>query len=178
MRRGLLANFPPGTPLIIVAPHGAFDEIVAARNDAATVLHAFAPGAPAFGIAAGPHVIVEGLDALDDPAALLAHVRAAAPQCRMFVLASNAAYLPALAAFFSGAAPALARPLVLADLEALLAQTGWSVLAIEPIAAADTFPPPDVPGAIGIGPLTFHLADAAMLARVTPGALLAVADPA
>jgi hypothetical protein len=174
IRRGLLANFPPGTPLAIVAPAGAFDELVATRNDSAITLHANAETVPA----TSPHVIVEGLDAVDDPAALLARVRAAAPQARLFALASNAAHLPALAAFYAGAALAAARPLVRADVERALAAGGWQLVALEAIAAEVPFAVPEIPGAVQLGALTFQLDDRATLERVLPAAYLAIADPA
>jgi hypothetical protein len=168
IRRGLLANFPAGTPLAIVAPAGAFDELVAQRNDAATSVHAAATlaGLPA----TAPHVIVEGLDAVDDPAALLAAIRAAAPQARLFALVANAAHLPALAAYFNGAAIAPVRPLVRADVERALDAAGWTPIALDPIAE-------DVPFITDVDGVSFALADDAMRERVRPAAWLAIADP-
>ena len=168
IRRRLLANFPAGTPLAIVAPPGAFDQLVAERNDAATSLHQLERQADV--PSGSPHVIVEGLDAVDDPAALLAGVRAAAPHARLFALCANAAHLPALAAYFHGARIATVRPLVRADVERALAAAGWRALALDPI-------DDDVPLSNETGGLTFTLADEAMRERVRPAAFLAVADP-
>lgn len=167
IRRGLLANFPAGTPLAIVAPDDAFDALVAERNDAATSLHALATAdLPA----TVPHVIVEGLDAVDDPVALLAEVRAAAPQARLFALVANAAHLPAMAAYFNGGAIATVRPLVRGDIERALEAAGWKRIALDPIAE-------DVPFVTQIGGLSFTLDDAEMRERVRPAAFLAIADP-
>jgi hypothetical protein len=168
IRRGLLANFPAGTPLAIVAPEGAFDDLVAERNDAATSLHALAAYADLPPTA--PHVIVEGLDALADPVTLLAGVRAAAPQARLFALVANGAHLPALAAYFNGGAIAPVRPLVRADVERALDASGWKQIALDPIAE-------DVPFITHVGGLSFTLDDDAMRERVQPAALLAIADP-
>jgi hypothetical protein len=168
IRSRLLASFAAGTPLAIVAPAGAFDRLVAERNAAATSLyrteqHADIP-------ADSPHVIVEGLDAVDDPVALLAAVRAAAPHARLFALVANAAHLPALAAYFHGARIAAVRPLVRADVEGALAAAGWRVLALDPLDDGAAF-------SNETGGLTFTLADEAMRERVRPAAFLAVADP-
>jgi hypothetical protein len=173
IRRGLLANFPTGTPLAVVAPDGAFDDVVADRNDPLTTIHASPSGVPA----TSPNVIVEGLDAVADPRGLLVALRATTPAARLFALVANAAHLPALAAYFAGAAIAPARPLVRADIERLIAGTGWNVFAIESIASDVPFAPPPVPGPVQVGALTFTLADAATLERVTPAAFLAIADP-
>jgi hypothetical protein len=164
IRRGLLATFPPGTPLAIVAPDGAFEEAVAARNDPATAIYARAADVPA----ASPNVIVEGLDAVADPHALLAVLRATTPKARLFALVPNGAHLPALAAYFAGAAIAPAHALVRADLEPLMAAARWNAFAVEPI--ADDLP-------LALGTLTFALADAATRERVAPAAFLAIADP-
>lgn len=166
IRRGLLATFPPGTALAIVAPAGMFEDAVAARNDPATTLHSGVSGLPA----SSPNVIVEGLDAVADPAELLAALRVTAPAARLFALIANAAHLPALAAFFAGAAMADARPLVRADIEPLMRGAGWNAFAVEPIAS-------ETPFATQLGGLTFALDDAAALERVAPAAFLAVADP-
>jgi hypothetical protein len=173
IRRGLLENFPFGTPLAIVAPAGTFEDAVTARNDPATTLHAGASGLPAM----SSNVIVEGLDAVSDPAALLAALRAATPAARLFALIANAAHLPALAAFFAGATMAYARPLVRGDIEQLMSAAGWNAFAIEPIAGEAPFAPASIPGAVQLGGLTFALADAAALERVAPAAYLAIADP-
>jgi hypothetical protein len=168
IRRGLLANFPAGTPLAIVSPDGAFDTLVAERNDAATSLHGL--GALAELPAAAPHVIVEGLDAVDDPVALLAGVRAAAPHARLFALVANGAHLPALAAYFNGAPIAPVRPLVRADIERALDAAGWKQIALNPIAE-------DVPFVTQAGGLSFRLDDDDVRERSRPAALLAIADP-
>jgi hypothetical protein len=179
VRRGLLTNFPLGAPLAIVAPDGAFDDVVAARNDPATTLHVIGPeremvtGVPV----TSPNVIVEGLDAVADPIALLTALRAAAPAARLFALVSNAAHLPALAAYFAGAAIAAAHPLVRADVERMLAAAAWNVIAVEPVAGEAPFAP-EIPGKVQLGALTFALDDAATIERVRPAAFLAIADPA
>ena len=140
IRRGLLANFPAGTPLAIVAPEGAFDGLAAERDDA-----------------------------VEDPVALLAAVRAAAPQARLFALVANAAHLPALAAYFNGGAIAAVRPLVRADVERALADAGWNQIALNPIAEDDPF-------VTQIGGLSFTLDDTETRERVRPAAFLAIAD--
>lgn len=175
IRRGLLANFPFGTPVAIVAPDGVFTGLAAERNDPATSLHALQLE-PALR-AAAPHVILEGLDAVEDPVALLAHVRGAAPQARLFALVANGAHLPALAAYFGGAAIAAVRPLVRNEVERALAAAGWHPIAIEAIADEPTFAAAALPAAVPIGALTFALDDAATLERVRPAAFLAIADP-
>jgi hypothetical protein len=130
-------------------------------------LHALAT--PADLPATAPHVIVEGLDAVEDPVALLAAVRAAAPQARLFALVANAAHLPALAAYFNGGAIAAVRPLVRADVERALADAGWNQIALNPIAEDDPF-------VTQIGGLSFTLDDTETRERVRPAAFLAIAD--
>jgi hypothetical protein len=175
MRRGLLASFPRGTPLAIIAPPGAFDALLAERDDAAVSVHEPArldvpPEAP--------NVVLEGLDTVDDPVALLAAVRALSPHARLFALVANAAYLPALAAFVLGETIASVRPLSRGELEAALPAAGWRMLALETLANDVPLAAAEPPGAIAIGPLTLHIDDDATLERVRPAAFLAVADPA
>ncbi len=152
IRRGLLANFPPGT-----------------------TVHALGGGEAIPASAA--HVIVEGLDAVDDPVALLAQIRAAAPQTRLFALVANAAYLPSLAAYLAGTAIAAVRPLTRADVERILAAAGWHQIALEEIADDAAFAVPELPAALQFGLVTFQIADGAMLERVRPAAFVAIADP-
>lgn len=152
IRRGLLANFPPGTNV-----------------------HALGSGAPI--AASAVHVIVEGLDAVDDPVELLARIRATAPQARLFALVANAAYLPALAAYFNGTAIAAVRPLTRDDVERILASSGWRQIALEEIADDDAFAVPGLPAVLPFGKLTFRIDDGAMAERVRAAAFLAIADP-
>jgi hypothetical protein len=151
IRSGLLANFPPGT-----------------------TVHALGGGEaiPASAV----HVIVEGLDAVEDPVALLADIRAAAPQARLFALVANGAYLPALAVYFGGTRIAAVRPLTRIDVERILAASGWHQIGLETIADDAAFAAPELPAAVRFGLLKFQIDDAATLERVRPAAFLAIAD--
>ncbi len=94
MRRTLLANFPAGTPFLTAAPERAGFAAIAALD------------------AQIPQLVIEGLDDLPDPGAFLRALHARAPQARLFALIANAAHLQTLGAFYGGAPPAAAHPLV------------------------------------------------------------------
>ncbi len=153
IRRAVLASFPAG----------------AAFADAAG-------GAEALD-ATAPHVLLEGLDAIDDPRAFLAAVRERMPHARLFALVANAAHLAALGAFYAGVAPAAAHPLVRAEIEPLFLAAGWQTTAITPIVDGSLPPPEAAPLEINAGAIIFQIADAATLERTRDAAFFIVADP-
>lgn len=153
IRRAVLANFPAGTVFANAAEGaGALD-------------------------ATAPHVLLEGLDDIDDPRAFLAAVRERMPHARLFALVANAAHLPALGAFYAGVAPAAAHPLVHAEIEPLFRSGGWQTTAITPIVDGALPPPEAAPVEINAGAIIFQIVDAAMLERARNAAFFVVADP-
>jgi hypothetical protein len=170
-RRQFLDIVPPGTPSLVLAPAGAaLLALAVARRDPALHARAFGEPLPAVPV---QQVLLEGLDALDDPAALLRSIRAGCADARLFALAANAAYAPVLAAFAAGADFAGAHPLVLADLEPAFRAGGWEVTAIEPL--VDREIPPPVDGLLDVGTIGFAAVDAARFERLRTAAYLIAA---
>ncbi len=135
-RATLLDLFPPALPLLVLAPVDAplLVEQVAARGRPAVTACFGSDGR--FGAepdAAIENLLLEGLDAVDDPQALLRRIRDAVPQARMFALVSNAASLTSLANFVAGAPLAAAHPLVREELEPLFAAGGYAIVRIDPL---------------------------------------------
>jgi hypothetical protein len=181
MRQAILATFPPGTPLLILAPEAAdFGALVRARNDAAIEVRPLGEVA-ATGDALHPsipYVLLEGLDDLDDPVSFLAGLRHRAPQARVFALIANAAHLHALGAFYSGAPLAAGHPLVRDEIEPLFRAAGWQPLAIEALVDESIPPAHALPFAANAGGIVFQLAEPVMLERSRNAAFLVVADRA
>jgi hypothetical protein len=179
MRQAVLSTFPPGTPLLVLAPDTAeFAAIVRARNDAAIDVRSLCEIAATGDVLhpSVPYVLLEGLDDLDDPHAFLAELRDRAPQARVFALIANGAHLHALGAFFSGVPLAAAHPLVLSDIEPLFRAAGWQPLAIENL-IDESIPSSDaLPFVAGLGDIEFHVTERAMLERGRNAAFLVVAD--
>jgi hypothetical protein len=179
IRRAAIATFPPGTPLLVIAPGAAgYDGILGDRNDAAIAfqaLEALAPGGSTLP-AATPHVFIEGLDALDDPAALLRSIGANMPEARLFALVANAAHVGSLSAFFSGIPLARAHPLVLLEIEPLLASSGWRTLATRAV-TDDVLPAPAArPPILALGSIGFEIGEPAHYELVRTAAYFVIAD--
>jgi hypothetical protein len=153
IRQAVLANFPAGTAFADAAAG-------AAELDAAA-----------------PHVLLEGLDAVDDAPAFLRALRERMPHARLFALIANAAHLPALGAFYAGAAAAGAHPLVREEIEPLFRAGGWQTTAITPIVDGTLPPPGAAPVEINAGAIIFQIAEPAMLERARNAAFFVVADP-
>jgi hypothetical protein len=152
IRRAVLANFPAGTMFADAAAGiGAID-------------------------AAAPHVLLEGLDAVDDPVGFLSALRVHVPRARLFALVANAAHLPALGAFFAGQAQSAGHPLVRAEIEPLFLAAGWQPTEITPIADGSLPPAQAVPVEINTGAIIFQIVDPAVLERARSAAFFIVAD--
>ena len=176
IRRSVLGSFPIGTPFLIVAGEAAgFAEIVAERGDAAVAWTPLEKQPPA---SAAPHLLLEGLDDLFDPAAYLRSLRAAMPDARMFSLISNAAHLIGLGAFFAGHPLAGGHPLSQAEIGPLFASAGWNVLAINPL-LDDALPLPNsAPVTITVGGIGFQCTTPEALERGRTAGFLVIADRA
>lgn len=177
LRRAVLANFPPGTSLGVVAnPESGYPELLGARGDGAAF---FALGAslPAPG-SLGPveHVLLEGIDDVADPVELLRAVKTAATGARLFVVVSNAAYGRGLLAFFNGAALAREHPLVQSEIEPMLSAAGWRALAINPIPDESIPAAQTLPFELTSPTMCIKITDAAMLERTRIRAFIAIAD--
>jgi hypothetical protein len=129
------------------------------------------PGLPAIG-----NILLEGLDFVADPIALLRSLHDVAAGARLFALVANAAYFGALSAFFSGNRLARAHPLVYDELQPLLKAGGWQMVAIDPL--ADPMIPQECKEAVRVptSPLAFEISDQAMLDRGRIAAFVAIAD--
>jgi hypothetical protein len=177
LRRAVLANFPPGTSLVVVAPPDkGYVALLESRGDGLRFLgidgQLPAPGS----LGAIEHVLLEGVDDIEDPAALLAAVRVAAPVARLFMLVSNAAYLRGLLAFFNGAPLAREHPLVEAEIPPLLGAGGWKPVAITPIPDESISGPGSLPFELASPTICFKISDPAMLHRACVRAFIAIAD--
>jgi hypothetical protein len=179
LRAAVLANFPPGASLVVAAPIATgFAALVAARSDGTRFtelpLGGFEGDAD---MPAMTNMLVEGLDALDDPGEFLRKLSQRAPDARLFALVANAAYVNGLSSLFTGASPSSGHPLVLAELEPLLARSGWRTLAINAI-ADESIPVGRLPLDLSTSLFTLKVADGAMLERVRIRAFLVIADHA
>jgi hypothetical protein len=179
LRGAVLAAFPLGTPFLIVAPEQAdYAAIARERGDGAADIRPLEAVAATDGMlhASVPHVLLEGLDELDDPREFLDRLRARVPAARLFALVANAAHLPALSAFFAGGSPARGHPLVRDEIAPLLRAAGWEPLTIDPL-ADDSLPPAQAAPLIVRGSnIDFRIADAAALERGRCAAFFVVAD--
>ena len=150
IRAAVLANFPAGTAFLNAAAcNGALD-------------------------AAAPFVLLEGIDDLDDPIAVLSAVREQTINARLFALIANAAHLPALAAFYAGSRLATRHPLVRDELEPLFRAAGWQAASITPI--VDAALPAAAPVEINAGAIIFQIVEQAALERGRNAAFLVTAD--
>jgi hypothetical protein len=178
MRAAVLASFPRGTPLLIAASEtGEYLQLCAELADPAIVIAPLdlddTPRHPV--LPEIPYVLLDGLDDIEEPAALLAalHGRTAA---RLFALVANAAHARGLATFIGGSAPARAHPFVLAELAPLFDAAGWPPLTINPIADPGITVPATFPGTIAAGTFSIRVDDAAMFERIRTAAYMVVAD--
>jgi hypothetical protein len=181
IRRAVLETFPAGTPLTVVAPQSAeFSRLLGERNDAAIGVSDLGAVATSQGLIdpAIPHVLLEGLDDLDEPIAFLATLRREAPQTRVFALIANSAHVGALGAFYSGVPLAAGHPLVHEDLEPLFQAAGWRMLTIKTFADESIPPAEALPFVANVGQIVFSLSERDMLERCRCAAFLAIADPA
>ena len=181
LRSKVLAGFPRGTPVVVAAADPVpYAELVAARSDPALVLVAFTgEELPADErLAEAPHVLLEGLDTVEDPVRLLANVAARAPAARLFGFVANAAHVRSLAAAFSGEFPRGGHPLVRAELEPLFRAAGWAPLAVTPVADATIVLPHDPPFTFRLDEIAIRIEDDPMAERCTTAAFVVAADRA
>jgi hypothetical protein len=175
----VLGTFPRGTRLAILAPSEyGYAEIVAERSDPATV------AVPLEGtqvpqhaaLAACDNILLEGLDAVADPVALLRSVALGKESVRLFALVANAAYFGALAQFYFGEPLAAAHPLVLEELVPLLEAGGWHALEINSIYDDRIAEHGPLPTRIEMPGMLFNVTEESMLARGRIHAFIAIAD--
>jgi hypothetical protein len=179
LRRALLANFPPGTSLAVIAPPDkGYPELLAARGDGAALVALDGSWPEPGALGAVGHVVLEGIDDTDDPVGLLAAVGAAAPSARLFLIVSNAAHLRALQAFFNGAPLARAHPLVHSEIEPLLRASGWRPITVDPIPDESIPLAQPLPFELTTPTICFKINDAAVLERARIRAFIAIADHA
>lgn len=173
-RRALLAVFPPDVAVAIYTTRPTF-YVAASRERAGLSVVALDAATATIPTTAAPYVVVEGLDDVPDPSALLRALRAAAPQARLFALVANAAHAGGLGAFISGSALASWHPLTRDELEPLLATAGWNALTVEPILEPGSTPSGPFPFELTANGVTFAVTDAPMLERLRTQGFLAVA---
>lgn len=180
-RTTLLDLFPRGVPLLALAP-AAQPELVThanARNTPGARAATFERDGRIDELAAdhaSDNVVLEGLDAVDDPAALLLAIRAAAPAARLFALVANAASLSGLAAFVAGVSLAPGHPLVRSELEPLFAAGAYTVVHVHDLentlAEAER-----INGGLRVGKLLAADLSPQDEQRLRTDAFLVVADP-
>jgi hypothetical protein len=179
MRRAALATFPARTPLTVVAPARAdFAALLRDRNDPAAALaelHEVATAGTALDPTT-PHLVLEGLDDLDEPVAFLAGLRRRTPEARIFALVSNAAHVGSLAGFYAGLPIAQAHPLVPEEIAPLFSAAGWKVLAIKNLIDESIPPASSLPFAVIAGAIAFNLVEPAMHERCRNAGFLVIAD--
>jgi len=180
-RKTLLDTFPPGLPLLVLAP-AAKPLLVTQRAthdrpvDATAVFDLDGHFDNVELDRMFENVLLEGLDAVDDPVALLRRIRTTAPAARLFALVANAASLSGLANFVAGAALAPAHPLVRAELEPLLAGAGYTVVRIEALEST-LHDAEQRDGGWRLGHLLVTDLEPDDLQRVRTDAFLVIADP-
>jgi hypothetical protein len=175
-RRETLGNFPAGTPFLVLAPASSgFAEIVRERNDPAVTYVELGSDAA---VTPAPHVLIEGLDDVDEPAALLRIVRTAMPAARIFALIANGASFAAIGRFFAGEPIARAHPLTHGEIGPLFAAAGWNTLAIKPLYDTSLPAVERLPIAVTIRGFGMQCNDVAALERGRTAGYLVIADPA
>ena len=180
-RTTLLDLFPRGVPLLALAPTGAPDLVAHAnaRKGPEGRALTFGPDGRIDELApdaALDNVVLEGLDAVDDPAALLRAIRTAAPAARLFALVANAASISGLAAFVAGVALAPGHPLVRSELEPLFTAGAYAIVHLDDLENA-LDDAERIDGGLRVG--TFLAADLSPAdeQRLRTDAFLVVADP-
>jgi hypothetical protein len=179
LRRSTLANYPFGTPFLVLAPEEAgYAGIVRERNDAAVEVRDLGTIADADDVLHPtiPHVLLEGLDDLADPVGFLDRLRSRAPEARIFALVSNAAHLLSLGSFYAGKRLAAGHPLVFEELAPLFIAAGWQPLAITALPDESLKLPQTFPFAVEAGEITFQLFEPVTVERGRNAAFLVVAD--
>lgn len=124
-----------------------------------------------------PHVLLEGIDDLEDPILFLNRLRTRTPQARVFALVSNAAHLISLGSFYAGKRLAQGHPLVLEEIGPLFLAAGWQPLAITALLDESLPPAEALPVTVTAGEIGFQLVDPTVLMRGRSAAFLVVADP-
>ncbi len=176
IRAALLDQFPAGMPLVVVARDTAFYAGRARDNPHVRVVTLGEDGVEVAAVAGAP-LIVDGLDLLDDPAAALRALRAAAPGARAFALIANAAHARALADFIDGSLRGSWHPLVKADLGPLFAASGWHVHEIASLPDVALLPP-SLPVVLALGAVGVHVTTAEERDRIATAAYVVIADAA
>lgn len=123
-------------------------------------------------------VVLDGIDDLEDPPALLRTMAAALPAARIFALVRNAAYADMLRRLIAGAPLVRGHALVLSELAPLFAAGGWRTESIDPVIGG-RFPDATLPRDVSISKnVRLRVQDAATLERLQIAGYLVVARPA
>jgi hypothetical protein len=175
MRQGLLDGFPSDIPITVLVSGTAYYAHAATQRSNLTVL-SLAAVAAAMPAIADTNIIVDGLGALAEPAAMMHDLLRATSGARVFALVSNGAYGTDLLNFLAGDAFAGPHPLVAADLNALFADTGW--LAVERIPLIDrsvTHGP--IPYTVSNRGVTLKVTTAEVAERLSTAGFVIIVDP-
>ena len=174
MRLGLINRFPNTLPVTVLATGTQFYAWAATQREGLTLLPLVPAAAlPPIGDA---NVIVDGLDALADPAARLRDLRRAAANARVFALVSNGAYGADLLNFLAGDGFAAAHPLVAGDLEALFAEGGWTAADCIPLIDRTIAHGP-IPYAVSNRGVAVMVTSAEIAERLSTAGFFVIADP-
>jgi hypothetical protein len=174
MRQGLLDQFPGSVPLTVVVAGTDFYKHALTRRPGLTLLPLVDDVAlPAN---ADPNVIVDGLDALDEPLTALRALRRPGTVARMYALVSNGAYGVTLLKFLACDAHAAAHPLVAADLPDLFAESGWCL--VDRIAMVDqSVAHGPIPYAVTERDVSLKVTTPEIAERLSTAGFLVIADP-
>jgi hypothetical protein len=179
-RTTLLDLFPRGVPLLALCATAQpqLAAHVRARSDPSATAAIFGPDGhfDDLAVRAVDNVVLEGLDAVAEPAALLLAIRATAPAARLFALVANAASLSALAAFVEGSPLAPAHPLVRAELDPLFTGGRYAIVHVDDLenALEDA---ERVAGGLRVGKLLAAELGPDDERRLRTDAFLVIADP-
>jgi len=174
MRQGLLDGIPDDVTITVLAAGTDFYALAARRRPGLTVLALAADpaGIPSISDAS---VIVDGLDRIADPAAVLRNVRRATSRTRVFALVSNGAYGADLLNFLAGDRSSLAHPMVADEVEELFAASGWQPVDRVPLIDRSIAHGP-IPYAVSNRGVGFVVATAEIGERTSTAGYVIVAD--
>ncbi len=176
IRRAAIDVFPIGTPVLIAASEAAgFAQLVAERGDPNVAWVPLGAQPPA---STAPHLLLEGIDDLFDPAGYLRAARASLPEARIFALIANAGHLIGLGAFFAGRPLAAGHPLSESEIAPLFGTAGWKVLAVQRLLDEPLPEPHSAPVVVTVGDVSFECATPQDLERGRTAGFLVIADRA
>jgi len=171
VRQGILAVPAPTEKVVVFASRpetyrallaGRRDVRVLAIGDAASVPHGCAT------------VVVEGIDDVEDPLALLRAIAPVGSAVRVIALVANAAFAPALDAFIAGGLLAGGHAYVESELTPLFEAAGLRMESITPVFGGVPGSPA-LPTDLSTGRVKFRVDTADVLARLHVAAYIAIA---